>query len=531
MEIAKNQNTVPTKQKKIRIYILLFLIVALGLFLRAYHIETAPPGIYPDEAVNGQDAVQAIETGNYQWFYPANQGREGLFMNLIALCFKLFGISILTLKLPTIIFGTLTIWGTYLLTKELFQRERIGLIAAFLYAVSFWAINFSRISFRANMLPFILVFSFYFLFKAVHTKKWLDFAIGGFIFGMGMHTYIAFRIAPLILVVLLFSFILSRKNFLKEYRQYILIFTLFFILAASPMIYTFYTHPEFFESRSGSISIFSPDINKGHLIQTFVKSFGLSLAKFNFWGDQNWRHSYPPYPVLDPLVGIAFLFGIIYSVVTLIHLFTIRIVDKARNINMNIYILLLTWFFVMLVPEFMTAEGLPHALRSIGTLPAVIILAAIAFEYFLEKAEKNPKLYKKVVTACIIGMLLLIGIFNSVKYHYFWANKEKAGLSFNKNLTDMTKYIKTLPEQKEKFVVTSYNTLEKAPIEIFTHPNNVSFVYPNELSKINPKNVHNFMIFFTEQNTSAMKELQQRFPTLKLQEVDGALGSVYYILK
>ena len=95
----------------------------------------------------------------------------------------------------------------------------------------------------------------------------------------------------------------------------------------------------------------------------------------------------------------------------------------------------------------------------------------------------------------------------------------------------MTKYIKTLPEQKEKFVVTSYNTLEKAPIEIFTHPNNVSFVYPNELSKINPKNVHNFMIFFTEQNTSAMKELQQRFPTLKLQEVDGALGSVYYILK
>lgn len=531
MEIAKNQSVVPTKQKKIRIYILLFLIVALGLFLRTYHIETAPPGIYPDEAVNGQDAVQAIATGDYQWFYPANNGREGLFMNLIALCFKFFGISILTLKLPSIIFGTLTILGTYLLTKELFQRERIGLIAAFLCAVSFWSINFSRISFRANMLPFVLVFSFYFLFKAVRTKKWLDFAIGGFIFGLGMHTYIAFRIAPLILAALLFSFALSRKNFLKEYRQYILIFILFVIIAASPMLYTFYTHPEFLESRSGSVSIFSPAMNNGHPFQTFFKSFGLSLAQFNFWGDQNWRHNYPPYPILDPLVGIAFLFGIIYSVVSLIHLFTIRIVDKIRDVKMNIHILLIAWFFAMLVPEFMTAEGLPHALRAIGTLPAVIILAAIAFEYFLEKSEENPKLYKKIVTTFIVAMLLFIGIFNSIKYHYFWANKEKVGLSFNKNLTDMTKYIKTLPEQKEKFVVTSYNTLEKAPIEIFTHPNNVSFVYPNELSKINPQNVHNFMIFFTEQNTSAMNELQKRFPTLKLQEVDGALGSVYYILK
>ncbi|MDZ4385210.1 MAG: hypothetical protein U0944_02205, partial [Candidatus Moranbacteria bacterium] len=96
------------KNKKKLAYILLFLILALGLFLRTYHIDTAPPGIYPDEAVNGQDAIRALETGEFQWFYPANQGREGLFMNLIAFCFKFFGISILTLKLPAIIFGTLT---------------------------------------------------------------------------------------------------------------------------------------------------------------------------------------------------------------------------------------------------------------------------------------------------------------------------------------------------------------------------------------------------------------------------------------
>ena len=144
-------------------------------------------------------------------------------MNLIALCFKLFGASILTLKLPAIIFSTLTILGTYLLIKELFysclpagRKERIALIGAFLVAVSFWSINFGRISFRANMLPFVLAFTFYFLFRALHTRKKLDFAFSGLFFGLGIHTYIAWRISPLILILLLIFFILSRENFLKR---------------------------------------------------------------------------------------------------------------------------------------------------------------------------------------------------------------------------------------------------------------------------------------------------------------------------
>ncbi|MFA7209762.1 MAG: glycosyltransferase family 39 protein [Parcubacteria group bacterium] len=519
------------KNKKIPVYILLSLIVALGLFLRAYHIDTVPPGIYPDEAVNGQDAIRALETGEFQWFYPANQGREGLFMNLVALCFKFFGISILTLKLPAIIFGTLAILGTYLLAKELFQKERIGLIAAFLYATSFWAINFSRISFRANMLPFILVFTFYFLFKAVHTKKFSYFAASGFIFGIGVHTYIAFRIAPLILIALLFSFILSQKKFLREYWKHIAIFTALMLLSAFPMLYTFYAHPEFFESRSDSVSVFSPALNHGHPFLTLFESFGLSLAKFNFWGDQNWRHNYPPYPVLDPLVGIAFLFGMIYSASTLLHLLIRRIKHRKMDARINVHLLLIAWFFIMLAPEFMTAEGLPHALRSIGSLPPVIIFAAITFEYFLEKSQKNSKFYKKIVASIAILMLVSIGLFNSVKYHYFWAHKEKVGMSFNKNLTDIAKYIKTRPPQEEKFVITSYNTLEKAPIEVLIHPNNTSFIFPDRLSEVNPRDSRNFMIFFTEYNRDAIWEMRQRFPDLVFAEVDNSLGSVYYILK
>ncbi len=122
--------------------------------------------------MNGTDAINAIETGHYRLFYINNYGREGLFMNLIALGFKLFGVSVLTLKMWSVFFGTLTIFGMILLAREFWNSWRAGLIAGFLYATSYWAINFSRISFRANMLPFVLVFSFYFLFRALRTEKY-----------------------------------------------------------------------------------------------------------------------------------------------------------------------------------------------------------------------------------------------------------------------------------------------------------------------------------------------------------------------
>ena len=517
--------------KKVLATVLITLIVAVGFFLRIYNIENTPPGIYPDEAVNGSDALNASLTGDYQWFYPANQGREGLFMNIMALCFKFFGTSILTLKLPSIIFGTLSILGVYLLTRELFGK-RAALISAFLTAFSFWSIDFSRIAFRAIMLPAILSFAFYFLYKGLRTKKLLDFAIGGIIFGTGLHTYIAFRIAPLILVFALMALIISRENFLKNFWKHILVFVFWASLVAAPMLWTlFVAHPEYMDSRAASISVFAPERNGGHPILALARSFSLSLIKYNLVGDQNWRHNYPPYALLDPISGTAFLFGIIYSFIKIIHLVYTRFKKKIHDNQLDIHIFLMAWFFAMLIPEFMTAEGNPHALRSIGTLPVVFIFASLTFTYLFNRVKNASYIMKKVNLALIILALVIVGLFNSIKYHYFWANQPMVGKSFNKNLTDMSKFIQTLSKEQTKIVITSYNTLESGPIAIFNQDDNTNFFYPNQLDQIIPQNQNNPIIFFTENNQDAISVMQQKFPSLKLQEVDGTFGSVYYILK
>lgn len=520
----------PEKNKKIAKYAVIFLIVAFGFFLRIYDINSAPPGLYPDEAVNGLDALEAKDSGNYQWFYPANNGREGLFMNLIAFCFKLFGASVLTLKLPAIIFGTLTIFGIYLLAKELFGK-RAGIISAFLVAVSFWPLHFSRISFRANMLPFVLVFSFYFLFKGLRTKKIIDFAIGGLFLGLGLHTYIAFRVTPLILIVALIALIISQERFLKNYWKHTLVFILFTIITAAPMLYTFfYAHPEYWASRTSEISILNPNTNQGSLLKTFLKTFGLSLAKYNFWGDQNWRHNYPPYPLLDPVTGIAFLFGIIYMITKSFHLLYLRFAKKVRDEKLAIYITLLAWFFAMLIPEFMGAEGNPHALRAIGTIPVVFIFSAFAFNYFIGLSERKKFKFRHFTAPFVIVILIAIGMFNPIKYFFFWAKTPKAAEAFEKTMTNIEGYIRSIPPQKEIFVAVG--NMQRVPVRFWNWENkNFYDLDPSGINGINPKDADNFVVIFTDyQKDEITKNIRTRFPGMELQEFSDKFGFKFYVL-
>lgn len=523
---------------KIAVFATLFLILAAGFFLRSYNIENVPPGIYPDEAVNGEDALRALSAGDWRWFYPANQGREGLFMNMIAACFKLFGASILTLKLPAILFGTLTILGTYLLASEIFRlllsesvRKKAALAAAFMVATSFWTINFSRISFRANMLPAILAFAFYFLWKGLRTKKYTDFIWGGLVFGLGLHSYIAFRIAPAILVVTLFSLLLTRQDFWKEYWKKIIIFVAAAILVGLPMFYTFYIHPEYLESRSNAISVFSPEVNKGRLMPTFLRSFGLSLIKYTFVGDMNWRHNYKPYPLLEFVTGAAFLLGIFWSFRRFFQTLYQRLIQKIKNPEMDVHFFLIGWFFAMLAPEFLAAEGNPHALRSIGTVPVIFIFAAIAFGRLMEKAEKKGPTMQRWTNIMLVSALLFSGLFNTVKYFDFWATKPIVATSFNRNLTLISKHIQILPREKMVYVVTGYNTLEKLPIFIFNSERpNVKYLFVNQIDQVQPGN-QPFEIILTGYYEDALAVFKQRFPDLSPQKITDSLESAYYILK
>ncbi|MDD5489616.1 MAG: glycosyltransferase family 39 protein [Candidatus Moranbacteria bacterium] len=436
------------------------VIFAIAILARTYHITTLPPGVYPDEAVNGTDALNANETGHYQLFYPNNYGREGLFMNLIALGFKIFGVSVITLKMWSVLFGVLTVAGVMLLARELFGTYRTGLVAGFLYATSFWAINFNRISFRANMLPFVLVFTFYFLFKGLREKRFRDYVYAGLFFGLGIHGYIAFRIAPIILVMLLLAFLISKKKFLREYWKPILAFFLAAFFVALPMLLDFYFHPEYFATRSESVSVFSPKVNQGHLAKALWESATKTFGMFNFQGDQNWRHNFPGQPELQSWTGIFFLIGIIILIYYFFYWIYQGIKSGQRSQNFVISVLLLSWLVAMLLPGLLTYEGLPHALRTIGALPAAILIAAFAVEMifrFLDHLKtRNFRLpFAQLGRAALIILIVWSGFVGVKTYFIDWASAPQIHAAFSQNFKNMALYLNNLPPGVNKYVVAN----------------------------------------------------------------------------
>lgn len=441
-------------------------IVVIAMFFRFYQLDSIPPGLWPDEAANGVDALKALDENDFKIFYPANNGREGLFINLQAISIKLLGATPFALRVVSAIFGTLTVIGLYFLAKQLFNR-RIAAIAGFFMAISFWHVNFSRIGFRAIMLPFILVWDFYFLWRGLRKGKLREFFIAGLIGGAGFYTYFSFRIAPLIVLILFWNYwSYLKKDFSHaKYEQAKIrllkgfaLMMLTVIITALPLLFYFYTHPGDFLKREGRpISVFAQEQPLKELGISVVRTLGM----FNFSGDYNQRHNIPGWPELSLPIGILFAVGFLRE---LVHWLSKKHLPansprpwfwQAGGHFSTIHTFLFSWFFIMLLPGFLSTEA-PHALRTIGVVPVVMIFAAQGFWWLINLIYRYHRLtdahfytdksiYKKesrfFVGLTIVIFLASLGFFEYSRYFRSWGIEPGTKEAFTQSYIDISDYL------------------------------------------------------------------------------------------
>jgi hypothetical protein len=448
----------------------LSLILILAAFFRFYNLVQIPPGLYPDEAMNGNNALEALETNNFKVFYPENNGREGLFINIQALFLKLIGKNEpWVLRLPSAIFGFLTVLGIYFLALELFKKiknyklekendknsiqikfnEKIALLGAFILATSFWHINFSRIGFRAIMAPFLSVWAIYFLLKSLNNlnKKSFYFyaAFGGVFFGLGFYTYIAYRIMPLLLIPIFWFYFKKQKEegqFKNFYLNWIIFLILTFFIALPIGIY-FLKNPGDFFGRTTQISIF----NSGHLFRDLTLNIIKTLGMFNFAGDFNWRHNLSGKPELDILVGLFFILGIYLLIQN-------RKNEDVKFINW----ILFGWFILAMLPVIISNEGLPHALRAILMLPPVVIISSFGGIMLYEKLINFPKIQqnpknKKLIFIFSLLLLFTIALNTFNDYFILWLNNKNTLDAFSSDYVELGKTLNSLPKDIKKYVL------------------------------------------------------------------------------
>src|ERR1035437_1339725 len=154
--------------KKITL-LLLLLIIIVAAFIRLYQIGKVPASPDWDEAALGYNAYSIMLTGKdeYGKFLPVvlqsfDDYKPALYSYLVIPFIKIFGLSVVAVRLPSVLFGALSILAIFFIIKELFDKgvtvgnikidsDILALVTCFLVAISPWHIQFSRIGFEANV--------------------------------------------------------------------------------------------------------------------------------------------------------------------------------------------------------------------------------------------------------------------------------------------------------------------------------------------------------------------------------------------
>jgi len=451
-------------------WFLILVILIIASFLRFYHITKLPPGFYPDEAMNANNGIEAWQTGHLQVFYTDNNGREGMWMNIVGFLLVNFGQQPWIPRAGAAVFGLFTVLGVYFFTKELFSKK-IALLSSFLIATNFWHINFSRISFRAILSPFFLVWAIYFLllaFRKIKEQKpakiyIFNSIISGIFYGLGFHTYIAYRATPaLILVILLFYWFQNKeKIFRKKFLISVCCFAITTLIVFAPLILYFIQNPADFFGRTSQISIFSSPNPIKSLAINVIKTAGM----FNFVGDSNWRHNLSGSPELFWPVGILFLIGVFVAIK--------KLIKKSTNQNTNTlpinakasFWILISWLAIAFAPVVISNEGLPHALRSILMIPPVLILSGIGGIWLYEYLSLKIK-YKRIFNIFTFIFLTLLVFESYVAYFILWGQNSNVAGAFNQNYVDIGHQINALPQSVHKYVIVKAGGVEARGIPI-----------------------------------------------------------------
>ncbi len=432
---------------------IIILILCVAVFLRFYKLDSIPFGLYPDEAANGQDVIRMIDNGDHRAIYDTNGPRESLFIyfqGLFVWIGQTFNIKALfftplALRIAPAIIGVITVFGIYLLAKELFNKN-IGLLAASTLAVSAWHIQFSRNGFRAVMLPMALCFIFYFFIRAYREGKLKDYLWFGVFLAMGFYTYLSIRMVPLVFgAFIVWTFFFDKKFFKKNIKNILYAGGIFMLLMV-PMFISFVKDPSLIAGRA-STSIFNPELNNGSWFGALINSITKEITMFNFAGDANFRHNLGGSPMLDMITGIFFWVGFVYSLL------------KIKKIE---HFLLLTLFGAMSLPMVLTAEGIPHALRLVGAIPVVFIWIALGINFVVEKINN------KNVKYIVLGLILIIaGGLGFKKYFIDFPTYTEAREAYSEDMVVMADDIKNSSSERINYMITGEFGLKT--VDYMTH--------------------------------------------------------------
>lgn len=457
---------------------LLVGIIIVAAFLRLYQIGSVPPSPDWDEAALGYNAYSILSTGKdeYGAFLPFvlqsfDDYKPALYVYTVIPFIPIFGLDILAVRLPSAIFGILTILATYFLVWELFKRRDIALVSSLLLAISPWHIQFSRVGFEANVALAFNVFGVLFFLKGLK-QPWL-LALSAFFFGLNPSVYQSVRVfTPLLVITLLVIF---WKQLFALPKKYLLLSFFAGLLALSPLL-TYIASNNNALSRFRGVSILSdykiiePEVEKrledreiknsmGAVFHNKTVAYSREIISGYFSHfDLNWlfihgdlsRHHAPGMGLLY-LWELPFLFMGIYLLV-------------FSRFSLQTKLFIFAWLLLVPVPAAITKD-VPHAVRTLNFLPVFQIFIALGLLQFLAFIKKNheTRVMNYGIKLFAIGYLFFV-LFNFSYFlnQYFVQQNYFASQDWQYGYKEAVSYVQSVENNYKKIVVSNQVPLDQS---------------------------------------------------------------------
>ena len=274
-------------------------------------------------------------------------------------------------------------------------------------------------------------------------RSWLRMMLcAGLVYGLGFHTYIAYRVTPSLIGGLwLYWLVRARKEgWARRFWAASGCFAATAALATAPLVIYLLLHPGTATRRLSEVSVFSqPDA----LSRIAQHCWG--TTQMFFWrGDPNWCQNLAERREVFLPVAILFGCGLVMAVKALL-----RREGRAPACG-----LLAGWLVAGALPSVLSIDAV-HALRSVQIVPPVFLLAAFATEPLYRAARGR---FPGILGTCIASAAVLVLCWEPVQTYFMeWATHPRVAQAFSASMADSAAEVGQLPSGTAKAIAVPKN--------------------------------------------------------------------------
>jgi 4-amino-4-deoxy-L-arabinose transferase-like glycosyltransferase len=408
-------------------------VIGVALFFRLYRLDTFLHWAFGDEMTYGLEGQKALHGQYTSLFSYTWDAAAATYPYLLAMFQNLFGPSLHTGRMVSVLFGTLTVPLVALCARELGVTWIGSLLAAGLVAVSHWHDHFSRMMLPAVTTAFFLLLAMYTMMVAFRRgRRWL-FLIAGSACGVAPYWFLSNRILGPILVLWLAYLLVFHFAWVRRQLWNIVLFAVTCTVVALPLALFWlrdtnrFMAPEHHVGVVYNLSYWSgrhPGESTAvwnvlwHQLQAGAGMFVVNGGPYVPWGG-----TYAP--AMDTVTGWLLFPSLAYA---LLHW------------RQPLVALVLIWSAAVWFTGVVLTIDAPQMEHAVGAIPAIFLLIAFladAVGRLLVRVSARPTLY-----AALAAVLLLIsGMLNVHAYFQIWGPQLAGADGFAWQFYDAANYI------------------------------------------------------------------------------------------